>query len=234
MNTMVSSPIIVALDYPHPDLAIAMAQQLDPQKVRLKIGKEMFTLAGPALVEKLHQMGFEVFLDLKFHDIPNTVAGALRSAASLGIWMVNVHASGGRKMLDAAVEAVKSAEHQPLLTAVTVLTSMDQDQLSEIGVSATPEQQVQRLALLSQDTGVDGVVCSAQEAPLLNDLCGDDFLLVTPGIRPKNSATDDQKRVMTPQQALQNGVDYMVIGRPITQAENPQTAVSNILREITS
>src|SRR5690606_30114947 len=160
-----SSPIIVALDYPEATAALAMAQQLDPAQVRVKVGKELFTRSGPAVVEALQQLGFEVFLDLKFHDIPNTVAGALRSAAELGVWMVNVHASGGRRMMEAAVEALHgSASQRPLLTAVTVLTSMGENDLGEIGITVSPREQVLRLAKLTRDCGVDGVVCSAQEA----------------------------------------------------------------------
>lgn len=227
-----TSPIIVALDYPEASQAIAMAQQLNPAEVRLKVGKELFTAAGPALVESLQLLGFELFLDLKFHDIPNTVAGALRSAARLGVWMVNVHASGGRRMLEAAANAVAQATNPPLLTAVTVLTSMGEEELRELGVAANPAEQVQRLALLAQSAGIEGVVCSAQEAPMLREACGQDFLLVTPGIRPVGSQQDDQTRIMTPPEAQRVGVNYMVIGRPITQAPNPQLAVRDILQSL--
>lgn len=227
-----TSPIIVALDYPEASQAIAMAQQLNPAEVRLKVGKELFTAAGPALVESLQLLGFELFLDLKFHDIPNTVAGALRSAARLGVWMVNVHASGGRRMLEAAANAVSQATNPPLLTAVTVLTSMGEEELRELGVAANPAEQVQRLALLAQSAGIEGVVCSAQEAPMLREACGQDFLLVTPGIRPVGSQQDDQTRIMTPPEAQLVGVNYMVIGRPITQAPNPQLAVRDILQSL--
>lgn len=227
-----TSPIIVALDYPEASQAIAMAQQLNPAEVRLKVGKELFTAAGPALVESLQLLGFELFLDLKFHDIPNTVAGALRSAARLGVWMVNVHASGGRRMLEAAANAVSQATNPPLLTAVTVLTSMGEEELRELGVAANPAEQVQRLALLAQSAGIEGVVCSAQEAPMLREACGQDFLLVTPGIRPVGSQQDDQTRIMTPPEAQRVGVNYMVIGRPITQAPNPQLAVRDILQSL--
>lgn len=227
-----TSPIIVALDYPEASQAIAMAQQLNPAEVRLKVGKELFTAAGPALVESLQLLGFELFLDLKFHDIPNTVAGALRSAARLGVWMVNVHASGGRRMLEAAANAVAQATNPPLLTAVTVLTSMGEEELRELGVAVNPAEQVQRLALLAQSAGIEGVVCSAQEAPMLREACGQDFLLVTPGIRPVGSQQDDQTRIMTPPEAQRVGVNYMVIGRPITQAPNPQLAVRDILQSL--
>lgn len=229
-----TSPIIVALDYPDAAGAVAMAERLNPQQVRLKVGKELFTATGPALVEILQNKGFELFLDLKFHDIPNTVAGALRSAASLGVWMVNVHVSGGRRMLDAAVEAVHSSPQRPLLTGVTVLTSMGADELAELGVTKSPAEQVGHLARLAQDCGLDGVVCSALEAPLLREACEEEFLLVTPGIRPAGAKQDDQTRIMTPPQALAAGVDYMVIGRPITQAEDPEAAVQGIIDSIAS
>lgn len=227
-----TSPIIVALDYPDASQALAMAQRLNPSDVRLKVGKELFTAAGPALVESLQQLGFELFLDLKFHDIPNTVAGALKSAAGLGVWMVNVHASGGRRMLEAAANAISQVSNPPLLTAVTVLTSMGVEELGEVGITATPAEQVKRLALLAQSVGIEGVVCSAQEAQMLRQACGDDFLLVTPGIRPAGSQKDDQTRIMTPQEAQQAGVNYMVIGRPITQAAEPSAAVYHILQSL--
>lgn len=227
------SPIIVALDYHDARQALAMARQLEPAKVRVKVGKELFTRAGPAVVEQLQALGFEVFLDLKFHDIPNTVAGAVRAAAELGVWMVNVHASGGSRMMRAAREALAGMAHRPLLTAVTVLTSLSAEDLAELGVSGEPSEQVCRLARLARDSGLDGVVCSAQEATLLRERCGADFLLVTPGIRPSGSAGDDQRRVVTPKQAAALGVDYMVIGRPITKADNPAVAVADILQTLT-
>lgn len=227
-----TSPIIVALDYPDASQALAMAQRLNPSDVRLKVGKELFTAAGPALVESLQQLGFELFLDLKFHDIPNTVAAALKSAAGLGVWMVNVHASGGRRMLEAAANAISQVSNPPLLTAVTVLTSMGVEELGEVGITATPAEQVKRLALLAQSVGIEGVVCSAQEAQMLRQACGDDFLLVTPGIRPAGSQKDDQTRIMTPQEAQQAGVNYMVIGRPITQAAEPSAAAYHILQSL--
>lgn len=227
-----SSPIIVALDYPDATAALAMAQQLDPAQVRVKVGKELFTRSGPAVVASLQALGFEVFLDLKFHDIPNTVAGALRSAAELGVWMVNVHASGGRRMLEASVEALSAARQRPILTAVTVLTSMGEADLRDIGIDVSPREQVLRLARLTQDCGVDGVVCSAQEASMLRDACGPGFCLVTPGIRPAGSAAGDQTRVVTPADAKALGVDYMVIGRPITMAQNPTSTVAEIIRSL--
>lgn len=229
---MSQSPIIVALDFDQPQAALALADQLDPQTVRVKVGKELFTRSGPVVVEQLVDKGFQVFLDLKFHDIPNTVAGAVRSAAALGVWMVNVHASGGRRMMDAAVAALADVPQRPLLTAVTVLTSMGAEELRELGVSASPAEQVVRLAALAQQCGVDGVVCSAQEAPLLRERCGAGFRLVTPGIRPANAQQDDQTRVVTPRDALALGVNDMVIGRPITQAPDPVAAVAEILQQL--
>ncbi|MCC1495730.1 orotidine-5'-phosphate decarboxylase [Alcanivorax sp. 1008] len=226
------SPIIVALDYPCLADAVALAQQLDPASVRLKVGKELFTREGPAVVEALQGLGFELFLDLKFHDIPNTVAAALKSAAALGVWMVNVHASGGRRMMEAASEALASGRSRPLLTAVTVLTSMSDQDLAEIGINVPAAEQVKRLALLAKDCGADGVVCSAQEAPMLAEACGADFLKVTPGIRPAGSAAGDQRRIVTPPQALKLGVSHMVIGRPITGAPSPTQAVAEILQSL--
>ena len=224
--------IIVALDYPEAAPALALVDKLQPALCRLKVGKELFTAAGPALLEQFMRRGFEIFLDLKFHDIPNTTAQACKAAASLGVWMVNVHALGGRKMLEAAREAVDSSAHRPKLIAVTVLTSMAQQDLADIGINATPAEMVLRLATLARDSGLDGVVCSAQEAALLRKQCGDKFCLVTPGIRPANSAADDQSRVMTPLAALQAGASYLVIGRPITQAADPLQTLLDINKEI--
>jgi orotidine-5'-phosphate decarboxylase len=223
------SPIIVALDYPTAQQAIAMARQLDPSKCRVKVGKELFTASGPAILEELQKIDFDVFLDLKFHDIPNTCAGAVAVAAELGVWMVNVHASGGERMMVAAAEAIANKSHKPLLIAVTVLTSMEQSDLAGIGLDITPQQQVERLAKLSKQSGMDGVVSSAQEIELIKDLCGKEFLTVTPGIRPAGSPAGDQRRIMTPQQAVNAGGDYMVIGRPITQATNPEQACLDII-----
>ncbi|MBA3979469.1 MAG: orotidine-5'-phosphate decarboxylase [Alcanivorax sp.] len=228
----VNTPIIVALDFPTADAALAMADRLDPRRVRAKVGKELFTRSGPAVIEALHQRGFEVFLDLKFHDIPNTVAGAVKSAAELGVWMTNVHASGGRRMLEAAANAIANHAQRPLLTAVTVLTSMGAEDLAEIGISASPEEQVLRLARLTRDSGLDGVVCSAREATLLRDACGADFRLVTPGIRPAGADAGDQTRVVTPADAMAMGVNDMVMGRPITQADDPAAAVERILASL--
>lgn len=226
------SPVIVALDYANAADALAMARQLSPQQVRVKVGKELFTRSGPQVVEQLQALGFEVFLDLKFHDIPNTVAAAVRAAAELGVWMVNVHASGGRRMMEGAREALEQAGSNTLLTAVTVLTSMGADELAELGISATPAQQVLRLATLARDSGMHGVVCSAQEATLLRAECPAPFCLVTPGIRPVGSEAGDQTRIVTPAEAQRLGVDYMVIGRPITRAAVPTGAVAAVLQEL--
>ena len=224
--------IIVALDYPEAQAALDLVARLEPSLCRLKVGKELFTAAGPRLVEQCMQRGFEIFLDLKFHDIPNTTAQACKAAASLGVWMVNVHALGGKRMMEAARDAVAASARPPKLIAVTVLTSMAQEDLADIGITATPAEMVLRLAVLARDSGLDGVVCSAQEAALLRQHCGSNFCLVTPGIRPADAAADDQSRIMTPRAALQNGASYLVIGRPITRATDPLSALQNISREI--
>lgn len=227
---MHKSPVIVALDFADQVSASRMADQLDPALCRVKVGKELFTRTGPALVESLVQRGFDVFLDLKFHDIPNTVAAAVTVAADLGVWMVNVHASGGPKMMLAARAALdKFGANAPLLIAVTVLTSMDADELRQTGVSDTPELQVRRLARLAQESGMDGVVCSALETRDLAATLGKDFVLVTPGIRLPDSARDDQTRIATPAAALHEGSHYLVIGRPITRSENPMATLQNII-----
>lgn len=227
------SPIIVALDYSTPDQAMVMAQQLDPTRCRLKVGKELFTAAGPQLVEQLQKSGFEVFLDLKFHDIPNTVAKAVLAAARMGVWMVNVHASGGAQMLQTTRDALNAkGGHQPLLIAVTVLTSMDAAGLKATGIDQSLFERVLLLAHLSQDAGFDGVVCSAQESAMLKAELGAKFKLITPGIRPHFAVTGDQKRIMTPAQAMTAGSDYLVIGRPITQADDPMKALELIEEEL--
>ncbi|BAE74689.1 Orotidine 5'-phosphate decarboxylase [Sodalis glossinidius str. 'morsitans'] len=227
------SPVIVALDYADARQALAFADRVAPSQCRLKIGKEMFTQAGPALVRDLQQRGFEVFLDLKFHDIPNTVAKAVSAAAELGVWMVNVHASGGERMMAAAREAlVPFGADAPVLIAVTVLTSMNDEDLRGIGIAGSASDHAVRLAILAQACGLDGVVCSAWEAARLKTDCGAGFALVTPGIRPTGSDAGDQRRVMTPLQAQQVGVDYMVIGRPITQAADPAATLAAILQEL--
>ncbi len=226
--------IIVALDFPEAPTALALARQLDPLHCRVKVGKELFVAAGPDLIEDLHSLGHSVFLDLKFHDIPNTVAAACKAAARLGVWMVNVHASGGLAMMQAAREALTGLETPPHLIAVTVLTSMGREDLLGIGLDCEPQDQVLRLARLTQQAGLDGVVCSAREATLLRETLGEGFLKVTPGIRPAGSDAGDQKRVLTPTQALAAGAHYLVIGRPITQAANPLAALLAIEAEISA
>lgn len=229
---MNKNPVIVALDYPSAEPALALARQLSPELCRLKVGKELFTRTGQSLVEALHQLGFEVFLDLKFHDIPNTVAGAVRSAAELGVWMVNVHASGGRRMMEAAAGALQGFTDRPQLIAVTVLTSMSDDDLRELGYTETAAERVTRLAALTQDCGLDGVVCSAMEAPQLRRERGSDFCLVTPGIRLAGDDAGDQRRVLTPADAIANGSDYLVIGRSVTGAADPLAALQRVHSEL--
>lgn len=227
-----TSPIIVALDFPTAAAALALAAQLDPSQCRLKVGKELFTRCGPSIVEALQAQGFEVFLDLKFHDIPNTTAMAVKAAAELGVWMVNVHCSGGLRMMAACRnELDKLSGAKPLLIGVTVLTSMEQDDLAGIGLNIEPQTQVLRLAGLAEQAGLDGLVCSAQEASVLK-AAHPTLQLVTPGIRPAGSAQDDQRRILTPAQAMQAGSDYLVIGRPISQASNPQQALAAVLAEL--
>jgi orotidine-5'-phosphate decarboxylase len=230
---MMKSPVIVALDYAERKQAEAMADRLDPALCRIKIGKELFTRAGPDLVRALRARGFEIFLDLKFHDIPNTTAAAVAAAAELGVWMVNVHASGGPAMMSAAREALSPfGRDAPQLIAVTVLTSMDAAQLQAIGIDANPQQHVLRLARLTQQCGLDGVVCSANECSVLRAELGQALALVTPGIRPAAAAADDQMRIATPAAARANGSDYLVIGRPITRASDPLVALHAILQEL--
>ncbi len=223
--------VIVPLDFSEAHEALAFASKVTPQLCRLKVGKELFTSAGPQLVEQLVSRGFDIFLDLKFHDIPNTVAQAVRAAAKLGVWMVNVHALGGRKMMVAAREALEPLTHRPLLIGVTVLTSMDGLDLAELGL-AEPAIQVPLLAQLTKEAGCDGVVCSAQEASILRQLCGADFKLVTPGIRPAGSEQGDQSRIMTPEAAVAAGSDYLVIGRPITRSADPVATLHQINQSI--
>ena len=220
--------IIVALDFPGEAPALDLVERLDPNRCRLKVGKEMFTRLGPGFVEKLSGRGFDVFLDLKFHDIPNTVAAACEAAASLGVWMVNLHASGGRAMMEAARERLSGLPDAPLLIAVTVLTSLDAGDLADIGCPGDPRDRVLRLASLAQGAGLDGVVCSPREASFVREGLGQGFLLVTPGVRPAGAATKDQKRVMTPRDAIQAGADYLVVGRPITAAPDPLEALTAI------
>ena len=224
--------IIVALDFDNRADAMTLLDKLSPQSCRVKVGKELFTRFGPELVREVQQRGFEVFLDLKFHDIPNTVAKAVAAAAELGVWMLTLHASGGEAMMRAAREALADSEHKPLLVAVTVLTSMAEEDLMAQGIARATEEQVQRLAAIAQESGMDGAVCSASEAASLRKLLSENFLLVTPGIRPAGDAADDQKRIVTPGDAVHAGSNYLVIGRPITRARHPDVKLQTILEEI--
>lgn len=235
MSTVNDPKIIVALDFPAEESALALVDRLDPAMCRLKVGKELFTRSGPSLVRGIQDRGFQVFLDLKFHDIPNTTSAAVAAAADLGVWMVNVHASGGEKMMVACRERLESfGKDRPLLIAVTVLTSMSAADLAGIGITDSPEVHVSRLATLTRNCGLDGVVCSAQEAPRLKAEQGAGFQLVTPGIRPLTAEKGDQQRIMTPAEAISAGSDYLVIGRPITQAADPLAALEAIHAEVTS
>ncbi|MFM2590498.1 orotidine-5'-phosphate decarboxylase [Vibrio sp. TBV020] len=226
---MIDQKVIVALDYDNQADALAFVDRIDPSSCRLKVGKEMFTLFGPDFVKELHKRGFSVFLDLKFHDIPNTCSKAVRAAAEMGVWMVNVHAGGGERMMAASREILEPyGKDRPLLIGVTVLTSMEQSDLAGIGLDIAPQEQVIRLANLTKNAGLDGVVCSAQEASMLKGELGKEFKLVTPGIRPAGAAVGDQKRIMTPVDAIQAGSDYLVIGRPITQASDPAAVLAEI------
>ena len=233
MQNLNDPKIIVALDFPSQNPALALSDQLDPAKCRLKVGKELFTRSGPDLVKALQSRGFDIFLDLKYHDIPNTTSAAVAAAAELGVWMVNVHASGGEKMMVACRERLESfGNDRPLLIAVTVLTSMSDEDLAGIGIASSAEAHVSRLATLTKNSGLDGVVCSAQEAPRLKAEQGSDFQLITPGIRPLTADKGDQQRIMTPTDALKAGSDYLVIGRPITQAPDPLAALESIHAEV--
>ena len=230
-----SSPIIVAVDFSDTKSAWNFIDKVEPKDCRLKIGKELFTHAGPDFIKQIQQKGFDIFLDLKFHDIPNTVAKAVAAAAELGVWMTNVHASGGIRMMEAAKDALyQYGKDAPLLIAVTVLTSMESSDLKEIGIEVSPLEQATRLALLAKNCGLDGVVCSAKEVQSFRTRLGSDFKLVTPGIRPAGSTPDDQRRIMTPQRAQAAGADYLVIGRPITQADEPSKALQTILSTLDS
>ena len=232
MNKTITSPVVVALDNMSLEASLALADQLDPTLCRLKVGKELFTRCGPSIVNALHQRDFDVFLDLKFHDIPNTTAQAVLAAAELGVWMVNVHASAGLEAMSLAKQRLLDNNLDTLLIAVTVLTSMDNQALTQTGITDGLDTQVSRLAQLTKQAGLDGVVCSAQEAQSLKALCGQDFKLVTPGIRLAEDNADDQKRICTPAQALQDGADYLVIGRSITQAADPAAKLQRILEGI--
>jgi orotidine-5'-phosphate decarboxylase len=226
------SRIIVALDFPGAAAALALAARLDRRRCRLKVGKELFTRAGPDLVRTLVGRGFDVFLDLKFHDIPNTVAGACAAAADLGCWMINVHASGGREMMTAARRGVDGAARRPLLIAVTLLTSLGETDLADLGIAGTPADAVLRLARLALEAGMDGVVCSPEEIPVLRRHLPADFLLVTPGIRPAGAERGDQRRTSTPAAAVAAGANYLVVGRPVTQAPDPLAALAAIEEEV--
>lgn len=233
MTQNIDPKVIVALDFATEAQALKLVDGLDPTMCRLKVGKEMFTHMGPSFVKSLENRGFGVFLDLKFHDIPNTVARAVAAAADLGVWMVNVHASGGPRMMEAAVKALEPyGAKRPLLTAVTVLTSMDEEQLRAVGITCPLEEQVLRLATLTRDCGLDGVVCSAREAAMLRQHLGQDFKLVTPGIRPRNAEVGDQIRVVTPADAIKLGSSYLVMGRPITKAPDPIAALKAVNAEL--
>ncbi|MCL4113396.1 UNVERIFIED_CONTAM: hypothetical protein GTU68_019522 [Idotea baltica] len=223
-----TSKLIIALDFPNKELATHFVKQLSPENCKLKVGFELFIAAGPDFVKQLVDLGFDVFLDLKFHDIPNTVASACNSAAAMGVWMMNVHASGGGKMMQAAKQALVDSQSDAKLIAVTVLTSMDQTQLSSTNVHESPENQVKHLAKLTQTSGLDGIVCSAQEAKMLRKELEEEFLLVTPGIRPDGSEQGDQHRIMTPSAAKIAGVSYIVVGRPITQSDQPLKVIEQI------
>lgn len=232
---MFDPKVIVALDYDNAAAAADFVSRIEPGSCNLKIGKELFTVAGPQLVTSLQDMGFRIFLDLKFHDIPNTVAKAVRAAGNLGVWMLDVHASGGRVMMESAAEALDSLPAgvaKPILIGVTVLTSMDRTQLQDIGIDCEPEEQVKRLALLAKESGLAGVVSSAGESSVIKEICGSDFVNVTPGIRPAGSAAGDQIRIMTPESAVRAGADYLVIGRPITQAAEPAAVLKSINDDI--
>ena len=223
-----SSKLIIALDFSSSAEALEFVSQLSPVDCKLKIGFELFVSSGPGLVRQLISKGFDVFLDLKFHDIPNTVASVCKAAAKLDVWMMNVHASGGAEMMKAAYDALSDLDNPPKLIAVSVLTSMSDAQLQATGVNASAKDQVKHLSYLAKKSGLDGMVCSAHEATLLRELLGEDFLLVTPGIRPKGADIGDQSRVMTPSDAMKAGVDYIVVGRPITQSENPLAVIYDI------
>jgi orotidine-5'-phosphate decarboxylase len=224
--------VIVALDFPSADGALALVERLDPADCRLKVGKELFTRTGPAFIERLVAAGFDVFLDLKYHDIPNTVASACDAAADLGVWMLNVHAGGGRRMMEAAVERLARRTARPVLIGVTILTSLGESDIREVGFAGTPQDNVRRLASLAEASGLDGVVCSPLEVRSLRTSCGPGFLLVTPGVRPKGAALDDQRRVMTPGEAVRAGASYLVVGRPITAAADPAASLAAINAEI--
>lgn len=228
----VTSPVIVALDNMNQYETLTLVDKIDPNQCRLKVGKELFTKYGTTLIEQLHERQFDVFLDLKFHDIPNTTAQAVLASADLGVWMVNVHASCGKVAMQTVKQRLIAENYSTLVIGVTVLTSMSEQDLADIGIHDSVENQVKRLALLTQQSGLDGVVCSAQEAKMLKQLCGKDFLLVTPGIRLPDDDSNDQTRICTPKQAIDNGSDFLVIGRSITQANDPMGKLQQILASL--
>jgi len=234
MSTSIKSPVIVALDFPSTQSALTLVDQLEPSQCRLKVGKELFALGGPELVKTLQEREFDVFVDLKYHDIPTTVAKACRALSDMGVWMLNVHSLGGPKMIAAAREAIEQSGHSTLLIAVTILTSFDEEQLAAIGLQGSIASNVKRLAQLAKGAGAHGVVCSALEAEILRQSCGRDFCLVTPGIRLNSHAVDDQHRIMTPEKAILAGSDYLVIGRPITQAKEPLSVLNEINHRLSS
>ena len=231
-SVVTERPIIVALDFPDVTSAFALVGRLEPTRCRVKVGKELFTRGGPEVVRRLVEQGFDVFLDLKFHDIPNTVTGACKAAVAMGVWMLNVHAVGGRTMMETAREAVGTGRGSPLLIGVTMLTSLSEADLVETGQGGTPAEHVVRLAVLAESCGLDGVVCSGREIGMLRQACAENFRLVTPGIRPQAAALADQRRVMTPGEAVAAGSDYLVIGRPITAAPEPMDALAQIENEL--
>lgn len=228
-KSVIQSPIVVAIDKADMKSALMLADTLDPSLCRVKVGKELFTRCGPEIIKQLHNRGFEVFLDLKFHDIPNTTAQAVLAAADMGVWMVNVHATAGEQAMTLSKQRLLDGGYDTLLIAVTVLTSMDETALHQTGVNGTLDEQVTRLASLTKNSGLDGVVCSAQEAEVLKAMLGSDFKLVTPGIRMADDSSDDQQRICTPRQAVEQGSDYLVIGRSITTADNPSEKMQLIL-----
>ncbi len=229
---MAKTQLIVALDVGNLNDAMSLVERIGGAVSYYKVGKELFVGEGPVVIRALKEAGKKVFLDLKFHDIPNTVAGAIRSALNLGVDMVNVHCLGGRAMLEAAVKSGADHAHRAMIVGVTILTSMNEESLKEVGLNQSPAEAVKRLALLSRQCGLDGVVCSAHEAGMIRELCGTGFARVVPGIRPSGSALGDQKRVMTPADAARLGIEYIVVGRPITRAPEPDVAARAILDEI--
>jgi len=225
-----TSPIIVALDLER-DLALDLAKSLDPNNCRLKVGSQLFTSAGPGVIEELSTLGFDIFLDLKFHDIPSTVAQSVKAASNLGVWMLNIHTSGGSAMMKAAKEATTGLEEPPLIIGVTMLTSLNEKDVNEVGIKDISNQ-VLSLASLAKKNSLDGIVCSANEVGSIKELLGKDFVTVTPGIRSSDSSKDDQSRVSSARNAIENGADYLVIGRPITQSDNPMKSLDSIIKEI--